>query len=320
MPVERNYARLGLFLVVTLAVLLATALLFLQRARSRAVIEMVTYTRENVSGIDVSSPVRYRGVPLGRVTEVRVDPRSSTIQIDFEVFLDRLSTVGANVKRIRETADLEGMFLKLRAQVIGNPVTGEAYLLLDAPETPPPALDLGFKPDRAYIPSMPTTLASIRDRVPEVLQRAEATLQVLENIVGRIPDSLDRSDRFFTNIERIVRQSELPALSADSRKFFAATSAQIEQIALELEGVIGTQGRLVTFVEEARSAIKAADLPATNQSARAAAEQTALAADDLRRSLPAIRDSLEQLRDLARQLQEQPESVVYGPRPATEKQ
>jgi paraquat-inducible protein B len=273
-----------------------------------------------VSGIDVSSPVRYRGVPLGRVTEVRVDPRSRTIEIDFEVFLDRLNTVGANVKRIRETADLEGMFLKLRAQVIGNPVTGEAYLLLDAPENPPPALALGFKPDRAYIPSMPTTLASIRDRVPEVLQRAEATLQVLENIVGRIPDSLDRSDRFFTNIERIVRQSDLPALSAESRKFFAATSAQIEQIAMELEGVIGTQGRLVTFVEEARSAIKAADLPATNQSARAAAEQTALAADDLRRSLPAIRDSLEQLRDLARQLQEQPESVVYGPRPATEKQ
>ena len=320
MPVERSYARLGLFLVVALAVLVATALLFVQRARSRAVIEMVTYTTENVSGIDVSSPVRYRGVPLGRVTEVRVDPRSSTIQIDFEVFLDRLNTVGANVKEIRKTADLQGMFPKLRAQVIGNPVTGEAYLLLDSPENPPPPLDLGFKPDRAYIPSMPTTLASIRDRVPEVLERAEATLQVLETIVGRIPDSLDRSDRFFTNIERIVQESDLPALSADSRKFFASTSVQIEQIATELDDVIGQHGKLMTLVEDARSALKTADLPATNQAARAAAEQTSLAADDLRRSLPAIRESLQQLRDLARQLNEQPESVVYGPRPATVKQ
>ena len=43
-----------------------------------------------------------------------------------------------------------------------------------------------------------------------------------------------------------------------------------------------------------------------------------LAADDLRRSLPAIRDSLDQLRELARQLQEQPESVVFGPRPPVE--
>ena len=59
--------------------------------------------------------------------------------------------------------------------------------------------------------------------------------------------------------------------------------------------------------------------PRTNQSARDAADQTALAADDLRRALPAIRDSLDQLRDLARQLQEQPESVVYGPRPPATK-
>ena len=83
--------------------------------------------------------------------------------------------------------------------------------------------------------------------------------------------------------------------------------------------MIGTEGTLVKFVEEARAAIKAADLPATNQSARDAADQTSLAADDLRRSLPAIRDSLEQLRELARQLEEQPESVVYGPRPPAEK-
>ena len=92
----------------------------------------------------------------------------------------------------------------------------------------------------------------------------------------------------------------------------------IDKIATDLERMIGTDGPLVTFVENANAAIKAA-LPITNQSARAAADQTALAADDLRRALPAIRDSLDQLRDLARQLQEQPESVVYGPRPLVEK-
>jgi hypothetical protein len=48
-------------------------------------------------------------------------------------------------------------------------------------------------------------------------------------------------------------------------------------------------------------------------------DQAALAADDLRRSLPVMRESLEELRELARQLQDQPESVVYGTRPAAEK-
>ncbi len=319
MAVEKSYARLGLFLVVVLVVVLATALLFIQRWRSRAVIEMVTYTNENVSGLEVSSPVRFRGVSLGRVSDVRVDPRDVIVEIDFEMFPDRLNTIGISTERIGQIRDLRGMFPNLRASMVSNPVTGEAYLLLDVPENPPPPMTLGFTPDRPYVAWVPTTLATVQDRLPEILERAEATLHVLKEIVSRVPESLDRSNRFFTNVERIFQESQLPALSADSRKFFSTTSAQIDKIATDLDRVIGTDGTLVTFVENANAAIKAADLPATNQSARAAADQTTLAADDLRRVLPAIRDSLDQLRDLARQLQEQPESVVYGPRPPVAK-
>jgi len=221
-----------------------------------------------------------------------------------------------NVKRIQQITDMRGLFPRLRAQVVGNPVTGEAYLLLNAPENPPPPIPLGFTPHRPYVASMPTPLAAVRDRLPELLERAEATLQTLKDIVTRMPDSLDRADRFFTNVERIFRESELPALSADSRKFFATTSAQIEQITSDLDKQMGEGGTLARFVEEARTAINGADLPAASQSARAAMDHTSLAAEDLRRSLPAIRQALEQLRALARQLEEQPESAVYGPRPS----
>jgi ABC-type transporter Mla subunit MlaD len=107
MAVEKSYARLGFFIVVALVVILATAVIFIQRMRSRAVISMVTYTTENVSGLDVSSPVRYRGVSVGRVTDLRVDPRENTIEIDFEVFLHRLNTIGFNVSRIQKLAILE---------------------------------------------------------------------------------------------------------------------------------------------------------------------------------------------------------------------
>ena len=315
MPVERSHARLGAFLVVVLILAIATGLLFVQQLRSRAVLDLVTYTTENVSGLDVSSPVRLRGVPVGRVTELRVDPLGKTVEIDFEMFLDRLNTLGMDVARIRQTADVTRMFPNLRAQVIGSLVTGEAYLLIDALENPPPAIALGFTPTRAYIPSMPSSRAAVTDRLPDVLERTEATLQVLREIISRIPNTLDRSDRFFTNVERIIRESDLPELSADSRMFFTTTTGQFGQMTSDLQAVIGPEGKLVTFLDDVRTAVEAADLPATNQAARAAADQTVLAADDLRRALPAIRDSLGQLSDLARQLQEQPESMVYGPRP-----
>src|SRR5580765_6069524 len=315
MPVEKSYARLGLFLVIALVVILATGLLFIQRMRRQEVIELVTYTQENVAGLDISSPVRYRGVVVGRVSNLQVEPGGRTIEIDFEMFTDRLKTVGANVTNLQALAGA-GAFERLRAQVVSNPVTGEAYLFLDMPENPPPPMALGFTPSRPYIPSMPTPISELRDRLPEVLERVEATLQVLREIVSRMPYSLDRADRFFTNVERIVRESELPALSADSRKFFSTTSAQIEAMASNLDGLVGDEGTLSKFANEARAAIDAADLPASGRATREAMDQANLAAQDLRRSLPAMRESLGQLRELARQLQEQPESVVHGARPA----
>jgi hypothetical protein len=315
MPVEKSYARLGFFIFVTLLVVLLTAVFFIQRLKRRPAMGMVTYTTENVFGLDVSSAVRLRGVPVGRVTDIRVDPRGTIVEIDFEVFLDRLNTIGLDVKRLRTITDIGGVFPNLRAQLMGNPMTGQAYLLLEQPKNPPPPMELGFKPKRPYVPSAPSPFGMVEERLPAVLDQADKTLQTLEGIVARMPGSLDRSDRFFTNTERIMQESQLPALSADSRKFFTTTSAQIEQMRSEMEGVIGAEGALIKFTEEARAAIKAADLPAATQAAREAADNSRLASDDLRRTLPAIRDSLEQLREFSRMLEEQPESVLYGPRP-----
>ena len=319
MASEKSYASLGLFIVVTLIVVLVTAVFFIERLKNRASIAMVTYTRENVFGLDVSSSVRLRGVQVGRVTEIRVDPKGYMVEIDFEVFLDRLSTIGLDVKRIRRLTDVGGVFPKTRAHIMGNPITGEAYLLLDQPQNPPPPIELGFKPNRPYIPSMPSVFATAQDRLPALLDSADATLRTLTEIVARMPATLDRTDRFFTNAERMMHDSQLPTLSAATRKFFETTSSQIEQIRSDMDGVIGAQGTLIKFSEEARAALKAADLPAVSESAREAADSSRLASDDLRRSLPAIRDSLEQLRELSRTIEEQPESVMYGSRPLEEK-
>jgi hypothetical protein len=197
---------------------------------------------------------------------------------------------------------------------MGNPMTGEAYLLLDQPRNPPPPMELGFKPNRAYVPSVPSPFAMVQERLPALLDTADVTLATLKDIMVRMPATLDRTDRFMTSAERMMRESELPALSADSRRFFATTSAQISQMSSDLNSVMGSQGTVVKLSDETRSAIKAADLPATSQAAREAADSSRLAAEDLRRSLPAIRTSLDRIRELTRQLEEQPESVIYGTR------
>jgi len=321
MAAETSYARLGFLVVVGLMVILVTGLFFIQRLRSRAVIALVTYFTENVSGLDISSPVRYRGVAVGRVSDVRVHPDGDTIEVDFELFQDRLATIGESVPRVQRRAELL-MAPRLRARVVGNPVTGEGYLLLDIPRNPPPLPALGFTPRRGYVPAMPSVLATVQDRLPAVLERAEETLQTLRELVARVPDSLDRGDRFFTSVERLLRESQLPELRANLRTFSTSTTAQIaqitshiSQITSHIDRIAGTNGSLIKVAEEARSALREAEVPALAQATRDAADRTSLAADDLRRSLPAIRETLARLRELTRLLDEQPESVLYGPRP-----
>ena len=315
MSVERSYAPLGVFIAIALVVILGTAVLFIQRLRTRDAIAFVTYTTENVTGLDVSSPVRYLGVPVGRVTGIRVDPAGAIVEIDFEIFTDRITEVGVNVSQVQRKVETGSLAPNLRTQLMRNPVTGEAYLVIDKPKAPPPALQLGFTPKRGYIPSMPSMMTTAEEQLPALLERAQGTLQTLREIIVKLPASLDRSDRFFTNVERIIQESQLPEFSADSRQFFTATSAQIDRMATELDGLIGKEGTLEKFTEETQAAIKAADLSSTTKATREAASESRIAADELRRSLPVIRDTLEQMRELARLLEEQPESVVYGPRP-----
>jgi ABC-type transporter Mla subunit MlaD len=322
MAAEKNYARLGMFVAISLLVIIATGIFFVQRMKARAVIPLVTYTEGNVSGLAVSSPVKYRGVEIGRVSNLRVEPRGSLIEIDFDLYVDRLGDLGANVERVKGQA-ATGTFDRFRTQVVSNPVTGDAYLLVDMPQQLPPAITLAFTPKRAYIPAMPTMMERMEDRLPALLDRAVTTLQTLEELIAKMPDSLERTNRFVATAERVLNESHLPEVSTDSRKFFqtsttemARMSTNIERITASLDDALGPDGTLSQFVEDTNRLIAAADLEGTTKATRDAMNQSSLAADDLRRSLPAMRDALSQLRDLARLLEEQPESMVYGPRPA----
>ena len=264
--VEKSYARLGLFLVIAIVVILATGLLFIQRMRSREVIELVTYTQENVAGLDISSAVRYRGVPVGRVSNLQVEPGGRTIEIDFELFTDRLTTIGANVTNLQERPG--GAFFRADARSSGGqPRDWRGIPLSRRAGEPPPPMTLGFTPSRPYVPSMPTPIAELRDRLPEVLERVEATLQVLREIVAQMPDSLDRADRFFTNVERIVPRASCRP-SAPTRGSSSRRPARRSRYRLEPGRTGRRRGHAVEVRQRGRAAIDAADLPVRPRHAR----------------------------------------------------
>jgi phospholipid/cholesterol/gamma-HCH transport system substrate-binding protein len=310
MAAEKDYTRLGLFLFLAAIVVLSTVLFFVQRSRDQEVLPFVTYTDQNVTGLAVQSAVRYKGVTIGRVDGVRLDTGSGLVEIDFEVVVDTLTALGGDVEELRRKTDSFTGDPDVRAQVVGSPITGEAHLLLDTPASPPPALELDFEPDRPYIPSMPSALGRIADQLPQLVERGEALLNRTEQVMARLPETLDRTDRFFASGDRVFRESQIPELSDDVRDWLRTSSEQLEDLNLKIEGLLGEEGRLAVLLRDA----EAADLEGTSASLRETLDRTSLAADELRRSLPAIRASLEELRALSRLLEEQPEDLIYGRR------
>ena len=171
-------------------------------------------------------------------------------------------------------------------------------------------MTLAFTPDRPYVPWVPTTLATVQDRLPAIwsVPKPRSEPHGDRQQGSREPR---RTNRFH---QRRAHLSGERASGVERRftEVLLDTSAQIDKIATDLDRVIGTDGTLVTFVENANAAIKAATSP-PRTSQRVRQRTRPRWRPTICGALPAIRDSLDQLRDLARQLQEQPESVVYGP-------
>src|ERR1700754_700444 len=70
MSQKPNYFRIGLFIVVALAVLTGGLIAFGAGQMFRPRIYIETYVDGTVQGVDVGSPVKFRGVPIGQVSSI----------------------------------------------------------------------------------------------------------------------------------------------------------------------------------------------------------------------------------------------------------
>ena len=70
MSQKPSYFRIGLFAVVALAILAGGLIAFGAGQMFRPRVYIETYVNGTVQGVDVGSPVKFRGVPIGRVSAI----------------------------------------------------------------------------------------------------------------------------------------------------------------------------------------------------------------------------------------------------------
>ena len=208
-----NHYKVGLFVITgfTCAVVAAVALGAAKTHEER--VGFYSYFNESVQGLELGSPVKFRGVTIGNVSSIQIAPDHHMVEVLSNIDLDDLKRVGLAEQRHALLAREKFIVPPdLRAQLGSQGITGVKFIAIDIFDqkgNPPPELSFAPPQDR-YIPAAPSmmknledTLTKAMDRLPDmvdavvlIMGRVDRMLVELENrdVVGKVATTLDHTN------------------------------------------------------------------------------------------------------------------------------
>lgn len=273
----------------TLGLLTAAILLGLWLKRDQ--IEWVPYqiaTRLSIPGLSPQAAVRYRGLDVGKVQDIRFDPNApGQLLIDIRVQPDTPIT--------RSTY----------ASLAYQGVTGIAYVQLD---------DDGTEPVR--LPSSEQNVARIAMR-PSLFDQLQnqglSILQQTENITQRL-NSLLTPQNEKTIISTLENVSDAATRLADIPKQLEPTLSQLPRLTTQAEQTLRSVNALATSVNSLTVQLQQTNGP-LDKLGNAAEDVSAVATRLENETLPLAGDVRSSLRTLNRTLEslgDRPQSVLFG--------
>ena len=199
MEKNKRYVRLGVFVLVTMAVLVAILFVLGGRSLFAPTFTFETYFNRSVDGLDIGAPVRFRGVPIGQVTQILTSAQAyeGGVPLDkrrgYIVVRAKVTGTSAQVRQWKaEAADMVKRGLRVQTQLAG--ITGQQYLsldLLDARAHAP--LPFDWTPEYFYMPSAPSLSGEIVASVQRILGSLnEADIQELGQNLNKLTVSLTK--------------------------------------------------------------------------------------------------------------------------------
>jgi paraquat-inducible protein B len=345
--------KVGLFVVGVLSAGVLGLAALGARGLSRETRNLVAYFNESIEGLSVGTPVKFRGVSVGTVSDISFAPDMRHVQVDIAAYVDGLRGLG-----LEDDLSLVGASLRLeeagiRLRILRSALTGFTYLEFDVFDgATSPVQELPFTKPFNYVPTLPSTLKSLEDdlsstlrEMPRLLQKASNVLDEIDRVLAelRLEEAGQRLTSLLTRADEKLASfdvEEVDALVADLRRVASALDVEaIARASSQIDEVVASAARTATGIEEStarigetldaargaadafREQVTAADLGATAQALRESAAAIELLATDAGRASeqagPALRElerTLVALTALAARLERDPAAILFGTR------
>ena len=339
MKTNRSYFRLGAFILLAVAALVALVIVLGTGSLLRKDLVAETYFNESVQGLDVGAKVLFRGVLVDSLTKLSFtyvkyerdkapNQRKPYVLVEFVVRPQLLGA--ADVSRDELVAIINGEVQRgLRVREVPQGVTGLSFLELDYtdPKRNPP-LAFEWEPQNLYVPSARSTVGRIVSGAEELMRRLGSV--DVEGFVTNVNLLAETLTQKVDELDLGGISNEAHGLVADLRK----TNQRLQKI-LASNAWDEAPRDIATASRDMSTAARDAAAAAARVRKIAESEQFQKTVDQLQRTMARLEKMLasrendvavtlnnmrvisENLRDLSENAKRYPSGVIFGepPRP-----
>lgn len=319
---KANPTLIGAFVVGAIALAVIGVLVLGSGQMFKRTVKFVCFFTGAVDGLSVGAPVKFKGVEIGSVVDIRLrigeQPEAFgplqiqrgiripvIIKLDESQLIGRGATTFSNPARFKQAIDL-GLRAQLNEQSL---VTGLLFVQLDfRPETP---ADFVLPAGSEYpeIPTVPTTLQQVRSAAERLISRLDK-LDV-EAFVRSATEAVDGVNRIVNAPTLEATIDSLPQTVAN----VSGAAASVRDLAAHVDSQTGPLlGDLKTTARRASEAFD--QMRSTLQSVQAFIDPASPLASQITPALQELTGAARSVRLLADYLERNPSAVVRG-RPLT---
>lgn len=268
MATGTNHWKLGFFVLFG-AALVVVALIVLGAHRWQEETEdYVSYFDESVQGLEIGSPVKFRGVVIGRVSSIGVAPDQRHVAITSSLAADLVSALQSNGSG-QEGSDRFAVQQGMRAQLAQAGLSGAKFILIDFFDGASPELGGALPPPRNYLPSAPSTLKRLEDSLvgasadlPTITRELAQTIVAANAIITqvervhvpeRLVETLDNASHSLNVFNKQISALDAQGISRDVKQTLTAVNATLGRIDGLVDGLSAKDGVISGVNDSLRS-------------------------------------------------------------------
>ena len=226
MAAPTNHYKLGLFVIVGFAAAIVAAVVLGVAGTRRTTVDYHSYFNESVQGLELGSPVKFRGVTIGNVSAIEIAPDHRMVDVVSRLDVTDIKRMGLTDQG-KQVHHKEERFLipaDLRAQLGSQGITGVKFIAIDFFDVKGnPAPELPFKAPENYIPAAPSMMKNLEDTITKAMDRLPEMVDAVVMIMGRV-------DRMLATLEKQDVAGQISVTLGHADETLKSTNAAVARL------------------------------------------------------------------------------------------